>query len=82
MNFRMSKTLKFWVDVECEQRKTQHVGKAKKALVAEVLQEWEGAGEAMRCLRARIDPARAMTHAACARSSQPGSSNALSKYGF
>jgi hypothetical protein len=50
MKTRISKTLKFWVDVECEQRKTQHVGKAKKALIAEILREWEEAGEAMRYL--------------------------------
>ena len=49
---RMSKTLKFWVDVECEQRKARHVGKAKKALVAEVLGEFEQAGDATRYVRA------------------------------
>jgi hypothetical protein len=48
----MSKTLKFWVDVACEQIKAQQVGKAKKALVAEVLSDFEQAGDAMRYLRA------------------------------
>ena len=52
MKFRISKTLKFWVDVACEQRKAQTPRKSKRALIAQVLHEWEEAGEAMRYLRA------------------------------
>jgi hypothetical protein len=52
MNLRLSKTLKFWVDVACEERKLQTPKRSKHALIAEVLHEWEGVGEAMRYLRA------------------------------
>jgi hypothetical protein len=52
MKTRISKTLKFWIDVACEQRKAQTPGKSKQSLIAEVLQEWEQVGEAMRYLRA------------------------------
>ena len=51
MKTRISKTLKFWIDVACEQRKAQTPGKSKQSLIAEVLHEWEEAGEAMRYLR-------------------------------
>jgi hypothetical protein len=50
MKLRMSKTLKFWVDVACEQRKARRPAKSKQTLVAEVLHEWEEAGDAMRYL--------------------------------
>ena len=49
---RISKTLKFWVEVACDQRKAQTPTKCKQALIAEILREWEEAGEAMRYLRA------------------------------
>ena len=52
MKLHLSKTLRFWVDVACEQRKTRTPTKSKQALVAEVLHEWEEAGEAKRYLRA------------------------------
>jgi hypothetical protein len=52
MKLRISKTLKLWIDVECEQRKAQAPPKSKQALIAEVLHEWEEVGEAMRYLRA------------------------------
>jgi hypothetical protein len=52
MKFRIAKTLKFWVDVACEQRKAQTPAKREQALIAEVLHEWEEVGEAMRYLRA------------------------------
>jgi hypothetical protein len=51
MKLRISKTLKFWVDVECEQRKASACPKGGNALVSEVLQEFEQAGDAMRYLR-------------------------------
>jgi hypothetical protein len=52
MKLRISKTLKFWVDVECEQRKAQTTPKGRHALVSEVLHEFEQAGDAMRYVRA------------------------------
>jgi hypothetical protein len=51
MKLRISKTLKFWVDVACEQRKARTPSESKQALIAEVLHDWEEAGEAMRYLR-------------------------------
>jgi hypothetical protein len=52
MKLRLSKTLKFWVDVECEQRNASTPPKSKQALTEEILREWEETGEAMRYLRA------------------------------
>jgi hypothetical protein len=51
MKLRMTKKLKFWVDVACEQRKAQMTSKGRHALVSEVLLEFEQAGDAMRYLR-------------------------------
>jgi hypothetical protein len=51
MELRISKTLKLWVDVACEQKKMRTPSKTKQALSVEVLHEWEEAGEAMRYLR-------------------------------
>jgi hypothetical protein len=48
----MSKKLKFWVDIACEQRKAQTAPKSRQALIAEVLSEFEQAGDAMRYVRA------------------------------
>jgi hypothetical protein len=50
MKSRMSETLKFWVDVECEQRKSHAPRRSKHALIATVLREFEEAGDAMRYL--------------------------------
>jgi hypothetical protein len=50
MKTRISKTLKFWVDAACEQRKARGLANGKQTLVAEVLQEWEQAGDATRYL--------------------------------
>jgi hypothetical protein len=52
MKTRMTKKLKFWVDVACGQRKPQTTPKSRHALVSEVLHEFEQAGDAMRYLRA------------------------------
>jgi hypothetical protein len=52
VKLRMTKKLKFWVDVACEQRKAQATPKERHALIAEVLHEFEQAGDAMRYLRA------------------------------
>jgi hypothetical protein len=48
----MSKTLKIWVELACEQRETRSPGKSQQALIAEVLRDFEEAGDAMRYLRA------------------------------
>jgi hypothetical protein len=52
MKLRMTKKLKFWIDVACEQRKAPTCSKSKQALIGEVLSEFEQAGDAMRYLRA------------------------------
>jgi hypothetical protein len=52
MKLRMTKKLKFWVDVACDQRKSELSATDKRALIAEVLSEFEQAGDAMRYLRA------------------------------
>jgi hypothetical protein len=49
---RMTKKLKFWVDVAYEQRKAHPTPKSRQALIAEVLHEFEQAGDAMRYVRA------------------------------
>jgi hypothetical protein len=51
MKLRMTKKLKFWVDVACEQRKDSTFLKGGAA-VSEILHEFEQAGDAMRYLRA------------------------------
>jgi hypothetical protein len=51
MKLRMTKELKFWVDVACERRKAKVPAKNRHALVSEVLYEFEQAGDAMRYLR-------------------------------
>jgi hypothetical protein len=52
MKLRMTKKLKFWVDVACEQRKESTFLKGRLALVSEVLREFEQTGDAMRYVRA------------------------------
>jgi hypothetical protein len=52
MKLRMTKKLKFWVNVACEQRKAQTTPKGRHALVSEVLSEFEQASHAMRYVRA------------------------------
>jgi hypothetical protein len=52
MKLRMTKKLKFWVDVAYEQRKAHPAPKSRQALIAEVLHEFEQAGDAMRYVRA------------------------------
>jgi hypothetical protein len=51
MNFWMTKTLKFWVDVACEQRKAGMAPESRHALIGKILREFEQAGDAMRYLR-------------------------------
>jgi len=50
MPFRMSRILRFWVEVACDE---QDLGKANDSDIAAVLQEFEGRGDAMRSLNRR-----------------------------
>jgi hypothetical protein len=50
MKPRISKALRFWVDVACEQRKIEAASTSESALIAQVLHEFEEAGDAMRYL--------------------------------
>jgi hypothetical protein len=50
MPFRMSRELKFWVEVECDQ---QDLRKADNKEVATILREFEHCGDAMRSLNCR-----------------------------
>ena len=50
MAFRMSRELKFWVEVECDQ---QDLRRADGSEVAAILREFEQCGDAMRSLNRR-----------------------------
>jgi len=50
MRFRMSRELKFWVEVECDQ---QDLRRADDSEVAAILRECERRGDAMRSLNRR-----------------------------
>jgi len=50
MPFRMSRTLRFWIEVECDQ---QDINLADDRQVAKILREFERCGEAMRSLNGR-----------------------------
>jgi|SRR5665213_1246711 len=50
MPFRMSRTLRFWVEVECE---GLDLRMANNREVASILREFEGCGDAMRSLNMR-----------------------------
>jgi hypothetical protein len=50
MPFRMSRILRIWVEVECEE---QDLRKADDREVAAILREYEECGEAMRSLNRR-----------------------------
>jgi hypothetical protein len=50
MKFRMTKVLRFWVDVEYERVKNQHPNVAGTELLSQILRKLEEAGEAMRYL--------------------------------
>jgi hypothetical protein len=52
MKVRMTKKLKFWVDVACDKNKSELSAKDKRALIADVLCGFEQAGDATRYLRA------------------------------
>ena len=46
----MHKTLRFWVDCECETRKSDETNLSKAELIAEILHDYERYGDAMRFL--------------------------------
>jgi len=50
MKLRMDKTLRFWVDAEYGVRKSDHPNLTRRQLIARILREFEGCGDAMRCL--------------------------------
>jgi hypothetical protein len=53
MVHRMDKTLQFWVDVAAEHIKSGNAKLSRRQLVAQILQEYERRGDAMRCLDKR-----------------------------
>jgi hypothetical protein len=50
MKFRMTKVLRFWVDVEYERIKNHQLGRRGTELIVQILLKFEEAGEAMRYL--------------------------------
>ena len=50
MKILMDKTLRFWVDVAVEHIKSDHANLTKRQLVAQILQQYERRGDAMRYL--------------------------------
>jgi hypothetical protein len=48
MKFRMSRILRFWVDVECQAVENQDPSLTKSELIAQILRPFEEAGDAMR----------------------------------
>ena len=53
MKFHMSKSLRFWVDVECERIKNHCPDLPRTDLLAQILGEFEEAGDAMRYLNTK-----------------------------
>jgi hypothetical protein len=52
MKLRMTKVLRFWVDVEYEHIKHDNPRRSRAQLIAKILCEFEEAGDAMRYLNA------------------------------
>jgi hypothetical protein len=52
MKFHMSKSLRFWVDVEYERIKNHASGHTRIELIAKIVRKFEQAGDAMRFLNA------------------------------
>ncbi len=53
MNFRMDKTLRFWVDCSYEDKKCETANRTKNELIAAILRDYERSGHAMRHLNAK-----------------------------
>jgi hypothetical protein len=52
MKIRMTKILRFWVDVEYGRIKREHGHRSRAQLIAKILRKFEKAGDAMRYLNA------------------------------
>jgi hypothetical protein len=50
MKFRMSRILRCWVGCDVPDYRARNPGLTKSALIAQILREFEEAGDAMRCL--------------------------------
>ena len=50
MKLRMDETLRFWAEVACENIQSSGVNLTKRQLLAEILQQYERRGDAMRFL--------------------------------
>jgi hypothetical protein len=48
MKLRMSRVLRFWVDVEYQRIKNHRPGRPRTELIQQILREFEEAGDAMR----------------------------------
>jgi hypothetical protein len=55
MKLRMSKALRFWVDVEYQRIKNHRSGCPRTDLLAQILREFEEAGDAMRYVDTKGD---------------------------
>jgi hypothetical protein len=53
MKFRMTKVLRFWVDVEYERIKNHAIGRSRAELRTQILGKFEEAGDAMRYLNTK-----------------------------
>jgi hypothetical protein len=53
MKFRMTKVLRFWVDVEYDRMKNHAIGSSRTELIAQILRKFEEAGEATRYLNTK-----------------------------
>jgi hypothetical protein len=53
MNFRMEKTLRFWVDCSYEDKRSENDSRTRAERIAEILREYEQHGDAMRYLNAK-----------------------------
>jgi hypothetical protein len=53
MKIRMSRILRIWVDVECDDVKNQGPHRSRSDLIAQILGEFEEAGDAMRYLNTK-----------------------------
>jgi hypothetical protein len=53
MTFRMDKIVRFWVDCSYEDRRHENPDRPRAQLIAEILREYERAGDAMRYLNAK-----------------------------
>ena len=53
MKFSMDATLRFWVDCSYEDKTYENANRTRAELIAEILREYEQAGDAMRHLNAK-----------------------------